>query len=63
MIRFKDLEGLEQEKCAGSMRVSRTTFSRILESARLKMADALLNGKAPPGETPLVVDHWFGALR
>ena len=45
-IRLKDLEGLEQEKSAESMRVSRTTFSRILESARQKMADALLNGKA-----------------
>ena len=45
-IRLKDLEGLEQEKCAQSMRVSRTTFCRILDSARQKMADALLNGKA-----------------
>ena len=45
-IRLKDLEGLEQEKGAESMRVSRTTFGRILESARQKIADALLNGKA-----------------
>ena len=45
-IRLKDQEGLEQEKCAESMKVSRTTFSRILESARQKMADAILNGKA-----------------
>ena len=45
-IRLKDLEGLDQEKCAESMRVSRTTFGRILESARQKMADAILNGKA-----------------
>jgi len=45
-IRLKDLEGLEQEKCAESMRVSRTTFCRILDSARLKVADTLLNGKA-----------------
>ena len=45
-IRLKDIEGLDQQKCAESMRVSRTTFSRILESARQKMADALLNGKA-----------------
>ena len=45
-IRLKDLEGLEQEECAQKMSISRTTFSRILDSARGKMADALLNGKA-----------------
>jgi predicted DNA-binding protein (UPF0251 family) len=45
-IRLKDLEGLEQEECARKMNVSRTTFSRILDSARQKIANALLNGKA-----------------
>jgi len=45
-IRLKDLEGLEQEQGAEKMNVSRPTFQRILASARLKMADALLNGKA-----------------
>jgi predicted DNA-binding protein (UPF0251 family) len=45
-LRLKDLEGLEQEECAQKMNVSRTTFSRILDSARQKVADALLNGKA-----------------
>ena len=45
-IRLKDLEGLEQEECAHKMNISRTTFSRILDSARQKIADALLNGKA-----------------
>jgi len=45
-IRLKDLEGLEQEKCAERMSVSRSTFARVLASARQKMADALLNGKA-----------------
>jgi predicted DNA-binding protein (UPF0251 family) len=45
-IRLKDLEGLEQEKCAQHMRISRPTFHRILESARKKLADALINGKA-----------------
>jgi len=45
-IRLKDLEGLEQEECADKMNVSRTTFSRILDSSRQKIADALLNGKA-----------------
>lgn len=45
-IRLKDLEGLEQEQGAEKMNVSRPTFQRVLASARLKMADALLNGKA-----------------
>lgn len=45
-IRLKDLEGLEQEECAQRMRISRPTFHRILESARRKLADALINGKA-----------------
>jgi predicted DNA-binding protein (UPF0251 family) len=45
-IRLKDLEGLEQEEGAELMNVSRPTFQRILASARQKMADALLNGKA-----------------
>lgn len=45
-IRLKDLEGLEQEKCAENMSVSRQTFQRVLGSARQKIADALLNGKA-----------------
>jgi len=45
-IRLKDLEGLEQEECAQRMSISRPTFHRVLESARSKLADALLNGKA-----------------
>jgi predicted DNA-binding protein (UPF0251 family) len=45
-IRLKDVEGLEQEECAQSMQISRPTFHRVLESARKKLADALLNGKA-----------------
>jgi predicted DNA-binding protein (UPF0251 family) len=45
-LRLKDLEGLEQDECARKMSVSRTTFARILLSARRKAADALLNGKA-----------------
>ena len=45
-IRLKDMEGLEQEDCSHRMNISRTTFARVLNSARQKMADALLNGKA-----------------
>ena len=45
-IRLKDLESLEQEQCAQRMRISRPTFHRVLQSARRKVADVLLNGKA-----------------
>lgn len=44
-IRLKDLDELEQEQCAERMNISRTTFQRVLGSARQKVADALLNGK------------------
>ncbi|MFC1956808.1 DUF134 domain-containing protein, partial [Chloroflexota bacterium] len=44
--RLKDLEGLEQEQGAEKMNISRPTFQRVLSSARGKIADALLNGKA-----------------
>jgi Predicted DNA-binding proteins len=45
-LRLADLEGLYQEAAARSMGVSRQTFGRIVESARGKVADAILNGKA-----------------
>ena len=45
-IRLKDTERLEQERCAEKMNISRPTFQRVLGSARQKIADALLNGKA-----------------
>jgi predicted DNA-binding protein (UPF0251 family) len=45
-IRLRDIESLEQDACARKMNVSRSTFARILNQARQKTADALLNGKA-----------------
>ncbi|MBN2477773.1 DUF134 domain-containing protein [Candidatus Micrarchaeota archaeon] len=45
-IRLKDYEGLEQEEAAKKMKVSRPTFQRTLKSARKKIADFLVNGKA-----------------
>ena len=45
-IRLKDFECLDQKACAKKMSISRPTFHRILSSARQKLADALLNGKA-----------------
>jgi uncharacterized protein len=45
-IRLADLVGLYQEQAAEQMGVSRPTFSRIVESAHRKVADALVHGKA-----------------
>lgn len=45
-LRLADYEGLYQEQAAEKMGVSRPTFSRIVESARKKIADALVNGRA-----------------
>lgn len=45
-VRLGDLEGMEQEKAAEKMAVSRQTFGNILASARRKVADAIINGKA-----------------
>jgi len=45
-LRLKDLEGLEQIGGAAKMGISRPTFQRVLSSARKKVADAILNGKA-----------------
>jgi len=45
-VRLKDLEGLEQEKCAKKMNISQPTFHRLVLSARKKIADAIINGKA-----------------
>lgn len=45
-LRLADYEGLYQEAAAQRMGISRQTFGRIIESARHKVADALVNGKA-----------------
>jgi predicted DNA-binding protein (UPF0251 family) len=45
-LRLADLQGLSHEQAAGSLGVSRQTVGRVLETARRKVADALVNGKA-----------------
>ncbi len=45
-IRLGDLLGLSQKESAQKMSVSRATFGRIINSAHLKLADGILNGKA-----------------
>ena len=44
-VRLADLNGLYQERAAPKMGVSRSAYARILESARRKIADALVHGK------------------
>ncbi len=39
-IRLADLDGLYQEQAAAQMNVSRATFSRIIEAAHRKLAEA-----------------------
>ena len=45
-LRLSDLENLSQEEASRKMDVSQPTFSRILDDARRKIADALTNGEA-----------------
>lgn len=45
-VRLKDLEEMDQEKAAKKMKISQPTFHRLVISARKKIADAIVNGKA-----------------
>ena len=53
-VRLADLQGLYQADAANHMGVSRQTFGRIVESARRKIADAIINGKC------LRIQGWRG---
>jgi predicted DNA-binding protein (UPF0251 family) len=44
-LRLADLEKYYQEEAARRMGISRQTFGNIIESARRKTADVLVNGK------------------
>jgi predicted DNA-binding protein (UPF0251 family) len=45
-LRLCDLKDLEQKEAAKKMKVSQSTLQRILTSARKKVTEALINGKA-----------------
>ncbi len=45
-VRLADFQCLYQEEAAQKMNISRQTFGNIISSARSKIADALINGKA-----------------
>lgn len=44
-LRLSDFNMLEQDDAAKNMNISRGTFQRILNLARYKTADAIINGK------------------
>jgi hypothetical protein len=45
-VRLKDLGGLDENTAAKKMNISQPTFNRLIASARKKIADAIVNGKA-----------------
>ena len=45
-VRLIDLESIDQIKAAEKMNISQPTLSRLLTSARKKIANAIINGKA-----------------
>ncbi len=45
-VRLCDLAGLGQTEAAERMEISQSTFQRTLSSARKKIAEALVSGKA-----------------
>ena len=44
-IRLADYEKLDHEQAAKEMEISRPTFTRLIDSARKKVADSIINGK------------------
>jgi len=45
-LKHSELDGKDQKGAASAMKISRQTFGNILASARRKLADAVVNGKA-----------------
>jgi uncharacterized protein len=46
VLKLCDYEELEQKEAAKKMKISQSTLQRILSSARRKIAEALIEGKA-----------------
>ncbi|MBU0975110.1 DUF134 domain-containing protein [Patescibacteria group bacterium] len=45
-LKLHDVDGLEQTEAAEKMRISQSTFARVLDKTYKKIADAIINGKA-----------------
>jgi predicted DNA-binding protein (UPF0251 family) len=59
-IRLSDLEEQDQTKAAKKMKISQSTFQRILTVAHRKIAEALVKGKAIKVEGGEVIMPRFG---
>ena len=44
-LRLSDFEGMSQEEAADEMEISRPTFTRLIETARKKICEMLVNGR------------------
>ncbi len=44
-LRLKHIQGLEQTEAAKKMKVSQSTFQRVLAAAHRKVSEALIGGK------------------
>jgi predicted DNA-binding protein (UPF0251 family) len=44
-VRLADYNGLTHEEASEAMEISRSTFTRLIEKARRKIADIVINGK------------------
>lgn len=60
-IRLVDYEKLHQEEAAEIMNISRPTFTRLLDKARMKMAKAFVEGKGIliKGGTYVTEHFWY----
>lgn len=45
-VKLKDFDEMEQTEASKKMNTSQSTFQRILVSARIKIAEAIVRGKA-----------------
>ena len=45
-MRLRDIERLKQQQCAWLMDISRSTYQRVLSSARGKITGAIIKGRA-----------------
>jgi len=45
-LKLHEIDGLEQIEAAKKMKISQSTFARVLETAHKKTAEAIIRGKA-----------------
>lgn len=45
-LKLHEIDGLEQIEAAKKMKISQSTFARVLDSAHKKTAEAIIQGKA-----------------